>query len=86
MTLTVTIITPERSYPPLAADHVTLPAFDGQVGIRTGHAAMICQLGEGLLHVKKGAGDIRYHLAGGIARIEDDTIQILAERVSASDD
>ena len=33
MPLTVHIITPERSWEPMVADRVTLPAFDGQVGI-----------------------------------------------------
>ena len=44
MTLTVQIITPDRSLPEYRADHVTLPAFDGDVGIRTGHAPFVCLL------------------------------------------
>ena len=41
MPLTVHIITPERSWEPMVADSVTLPAFDGEVGILTKHALRV---------------------------------------------
>jgi F-type H+-transporting ATPase subunit epsilon len=81
--LTVQIITPAKSLPRMQAEHVTLPAFDGEVGIRPGHAAFICQLGKGLLHVKLGAEDQCFRLRGGVARVEHDSVQILAERIEA---
>lgn len=77
--LQVAIITPEQRFPEQTAAHVTLPAFDGEVGIRPGHAAFVCQLGSGLLHVKNGAEDTRYRLAGGVAEVADDHVHILAE-------
>lgn len=79
--LTVSIITPERSLPAMEAEHVTLPAFDGEVGIRTGHAPFICQLGTGLLHVKKAGSDTRYQLSAGVAQVEKNEIHILAEKI-----
>ena len=79
--LSVRIITPERSLPAKQADHVTLPAFDGEVGIRSGHAAFICQLGTGILHVKLAGADERFQLRGGVARVENNEVQVLAEYI-----
>lgn len=82
MTLTVTIITPERSLPPIQADHVTLPAIDGEVGIRTGHTAYVCQLGMGHLKVKSATqADTVMALKGGVAQVAKDQVRILAESV-----
>lgn len=80
--LTVTIITPERSLAPIQADHVTLPAFDGEVGIRTGHQAYVCQLGVGHLKIKSSTqADTIMALKGGVAQVLKDQVKILAESV-----
>lgn len=80
--LTVTIITPERSLAPIQADHVTLPAFDGEVGIRTGHSAYVCQLGTGHLKIKSSThADTVLALRGGVAQVAKDQVKILAESV-----
>jgi len=80
--LTVTIITPERSLAPIQADHVTLPAFDGEVGIRTGHQAYVCQLGFGHLKIKSSTqADTVMALKGGVAQVLKDHVKILAESV-----
>jgi F-type H+-transporting ATPase subunit epsilon len=81
--LQVEIITPEQKLPLCQAEHVTLPAFDGEVGIRRGHAAFICQLGDGLLHVKNGDEDQQYQVSGGVAQVERDVVRVLAEWVEA---
>ena len=82
MTLTVQIITPDRSLPEYRADHVTLPAFDGEVGIRTGHAPFVCLLGMGNLSIKsESQANVVLALKGGVAQIADDQLKILAESV-----
>ena len=78
--LNVRIITPERSLEPMPADHVTLPAFDGEVGIRTGHAAFVCLLGTGVLRVKNTTtADTVMAVRGGVAQVEKDVVTVLAE-------
>jgi F-type H+-transporting ATPase subunit epsilon len=86
MTLTVNIITPERSLPTFSADHVTLPAFDGEVGIRTGHAPFVCLLGIGNVRIKsQTVADTVMALRGGVAQVVDNDVKILAESVAEAD-
>ncbi len=76
----VRIITPERVLPEYQADHVTLPAFDGEVGVRTGHAAMVCLLGPGLLRLKSSThADEVFALKGGVAQVSKKGLDVLAE-------
>lgn len=87
MALTVSIITPEKAWEPMPADQVTLPAFDGQVGILPNHAAFVTQLGEGELLLKRtNEADHSYALRGGVAQVLDDEIRILAEWVVDTDE
>lgn len=82
MTLTVEIITPERKLDALNADHVTLPAFDGEFGVRSGHAPYVVLLGEGVLKLKsESEADNQFALKGGVAQIQQNTIYVLAESV-----
>lgn len=83
MSLTVHVITPERSLPPYQADHVTLPAFDGEVGIRTGHAPFVSQLGTGLLRLKNETqANLVLALKGGVAQVVNNEVKVLAESVA----
>ncbi|MDA3963791.1 MAG: ATP synthase F1 subunit epsilon [Planctomycetota bacterium] len=86
--LTVKIITPERSWEPKQYDSVTLPAFDGQVGILVNHAPFVCQLGRGVLRLrsKQAANDLDLALSGGVAQVADNEVRILAESVVAVDE
>ena len=82
MTLSVEIITPERKLDAIEADHVTLPAFDGEFGVRTGHAPYVVLLGEGILQLKSSASaNDQFALKGGVAQIQQNTIYVLAESV-----
>jgi len=83
MTLTVKLITPEKTLPVVEADHVTLPAFDGEVGIRTGHAPYLCQLGIGPVRVKSAThADQTWLIRGGVAQVLNNVVRILAESIS----
>lgn len=87
MSLTVRIITPETSMPELPADHVTMPAWDGEVGIRPGHAPFVCELGRGRLEVRHSTlpdGNERFVIQGGVAQVQDDELRILAESAAKS--
>lgn len=88
MPLTVTIITPESSWEPRQYDALTLPAFDGEVGILPRHAPFVCQLGRGVLRLRSGqtANDRDLALSGGVAQVADDEVRILAESVVPVDE
>ncbi len=82
MTISVSIITPERTLPAYQADHVTLPAFDGEVGIRTGHAPFVFLLGVGNLSMKSASqANVVMAVKGGVAQVVDNELKVLAEAV-----
>ena len=57
--LTVSVISPEAVLFEGTTDSVVAPAFDGQVGILTGHAPMVTLLGKGELRLGEGASGSR---------------------------
>ena len=87
MALTIAIITPEVCLPPREADAVVLPACDGQVGILPRHADFVCLLGAGVLILKSDDGSsARIAVQGGIARVANDEIRVLAEHVRPAEE
>ena len=79
--LTVSVISPEAVLFEGTTDSVVAPAFDGEVGILTGHAPMLTLLGEGEL--KLGAGDgQRLKVSGGFLQVVDDTVRVVTEHAS----
>ena len=56
--LTVSVISPEAVLFEGTTDSVVAPAFDGEVGILTGHAPMMTLLGKGELRLgdRRGSG------------------------------
>ena len=52
--LTVSVISPEAVLFEGTTESVVAPAFDGQVGILTGHAPMVTLLGKGELCLGEG--------------------------------
>ncbi len=79
--LTVSVISPEAVLFEGTADTVVAPAFDGQVGILTGHAPMVTLLGTGELRV--GAAGQRFQVRGGFLQVVDDTVRVVTEHASA---
>lgn len=78
--LKVAVISPERVVFEGEADSVVAPAFDGEVGILTGHAPMMTLLGRGSLRVTRGAEALRFVVEGGFLQVVDDTVRVVTER------
>ena len=56
------------------------PAWDGQVGILPSHAPMLSLVGVGELTVDRpGGGSASFHVAGGVLKVERDTVTVLTE-------
>ena len=81
--LTVSVISPEAVLFEGTADTVVAPAFDGLVGILTGHAPMMTLLGEGELQVGTGGGQ-RFTVSGGFLQVVDNTVTVLSESATAA--
>lgn len=82
MALNVRIVSPERVAFEGEASSLVAPAWDGQVGILPGHAPMIALLGAGELSVDQvGGGSISRFVAGGVLKVLEDRVTVLAEYV-----
>ena len=82
--LKVSVISPEAVLFEGDADAVVAPAFDGEVGILTGHAAMVTLLGRGNLRVGSGASARRFQVEGGFLQVADNVVRIVTERAAAA--
>jgi F-type H+-transporting ATPase subunit epsilon len=80
--LHVSVISPERVLYEGDADSVVAPAFDGEVGILTGHAAMMTLLGSGELRIGTSSAH-RFHVEGGFLQVADNHVRVVTERAAA---
>ena len=78
----VSVISPERTLFEGEAESVVAPAFDGEVGILTGHAPMMTLLGRGVLRLG-GPGGARFQIEGGFLQVVDDQVRVVTEKATA---
>ena len=77
--LTVSVISPEAVLFEGTTESVVAPAFDGEVGILTGHAPMMTLLGQGQLRL---GGGQRFRVQGGFLQVVDDQVRVVTEHAS----
>jgi F-type H+-transporting ATPase subunit epsilon len=77
MTLTLRILSPDRSVYDGTADEVILPSTTGQLGILTGHVAMLTALDSGVLRVREGNAWQSIALMGGFAEVDANEVTVL---------
>jgi len=82
--LKVSVISPEAVLFEGDAESVVAPAFDGEVGILTGHAPMVTLLGRGQLRVGSGSGARRFDVEGGFLQVADNLVRVVTERAAAA--
>ena len=80
--LNVSVISPERVLFEGDASSVVAPAFDGEVGILTGHAPMMTLLGKGTLRVEA-VGNQRFNVEGGFLQVVDDQVRVVTEKATS---
>lgn len=80
MTLTVRVITPDKTVWDATAEEVILPATSGLLGILTGHAPLLTAVGTGVLRVKSAGKWSAIALLGGFAEVEKNDVTILVNR------
>lgn len=81
--LKVSVISPEASLFEGEATSVVAPAFDGEVGILTGHAPMMTLLGKGELRIE-GGNARRFTIEGGFLQVVQNQVRVVTERGSAA--
>jgi F-type H+-transporting ATPase subunit epsilon len=78
--LKVSVISPEAILFEGSSDSVVAPAFDGEVGILTGHAPMVTLLGQGTLRLGNGKS---FTVKGGFVQVVDDVVRVVTEHAAA---
>lgn len=81
-TVHCTIVTPERAIYETDAESVTLPAWDGEIGILPKHARLLARLGVGVLRVTSGGVTRELLVEGGFAQVADDQVTVLTDSAS----
>ncbi|MFN7942419.1 MAG: ATP synthase F1 subunit epsilon [Thermoanaerobaculia bacterium] len=82
-TFRISVVTPEREVLATEATSVSLPAFDGELGVLAHRAPFLAKLGAGILRVADAAGaERRLFVAGGFAQMVDDRLTLLTEEAS----
>jgi F-type H+-transporting ATPase subunit epsilon len=79
--LHISVISPESLLFEGDAPSVVAPAYDGEVGILTGHAPMLTLLGKGTLRVGDGPS---FSVAGGFLQVVDNQVRVVTEKAAKS--
>jgi F-type H+-transporting ATPase subunit epsilon len=77
--LRVSVISPEASLFEGDATSVVAPAFDGELGILTGHAPLMTLLGKGELRVEEAGSTRRFAVDGGFLQVLGNHVRIVTE-------
>jgi F-type H+-transporting ATPase subunit epsilon len=80
--LKVSLISPESVLFEGEADSVVAPAYDGEVGILTGHAPLMALLGRGELRLGSGSTR-RFNVSGGFMQVLDNAVRVVTEKAEA---
>jgi len=85
-TFQLSVVTPEREVLAVEARFVALPAFDGEIGVLPKRAALLTQLGSGMLRIEEaGGGKRQLFVSGGFAQMVDDKLTLLTEEAREAD-
>ena len=87
MTLTVRVISPDKTVWDAQAEEVILPSTTGQLGILTGHAPLLSALDTGVMRVRatKNSNWQAIALLGGFAEVENNEVTILVNGAETGD-
>ncbi len=81
--LRVSVISPERALYEGDATTVVAPAFDGELGILTGHAPLMTLLGKGVLRVDGAGESKRFTVEGGFLQVVNNQVRVVTEKGAA---
>ena len=75
--LKVSVISPEAVLFEGETDAVVAPAYDGEIGILTGHAPLMALLGNGQLRL--GESGQRFNVSGGFLQVINNDVRVVTE-------
>ena len=75
-----TIITPQQQVFDGQVNYISLPAWDGQLGIEINRAPLLVQLGDGILTLKQQGSETKLlFVSGGFAQMTGEQLTILTD-------
>ncbi len=80
--LKVSVISPEAVLFEGETDAVVAPAYDGEIGILTGHAPLMALLGSGKLRLGGGGGP-SFTVSGGFMQVLNNDVRVVTEEATA---
>ena len=81
--LKVSVISPEAVLFQGETESVIAPAYDGEIGILTGHAPLMALLGDGELRLGGRSGR-RFNVSGGFMQVLNNDVRIVTEKATAA--
>lgn len=80
-TFEIEIATPEKLVVRQQAESAQIPGKDGYMGILAGHAALLSELGSGVLSIISAGKTASFNVTGGYVEVRDNRVRVLADRV-----
>ena len=80
------IVTPERTVLDESVDFVSIPMYDGELGVLPGRAPLIGRLGPGELRTRRGNEIHRFFVDGGFAQVNHNVVTVLTARAQRAED
>ncbi len=84
--LHLVVITPEKKILDQAADSAVIPAHDGELGILSDRAPIMCELGVGQVRYESGGTTHRLLIDGGFAQVHHNNVTVLTPAVYGPSD
>jgi F-type H+-transporting ATPase subunit epsilon len=81
--LKVSVISPEAVLFEGETDSVVAPAYDGEIGILTGHAPLMALLGNGKLRLGASGGP-SFTVSGGFMQVLNNDVRVVTEKATAA--
>ncbi|QDV26887.1 ATP synthase F1 subunit epsilon [Aureliella helgolandensis] len=75
------VVTPEQTELDVTADSITVPLFDGEMGILKGHSPLVGRLGYGALNVKNASQTDSYFIEGGFVQVSENVVSVLTDKL-----
>ena len=82
---TVEIISPDKSILKTEAVEVTIPSYEGQMGILKDHIPLITFLRPGLIIIKENSGEKKFFIEDGTVEFSNNSLLILTSTAKSLD-
>ena len=82
---TVEIISPDQSILKSEATEVTIPSYEGQMGILRDHIPIITFLRPGLIIIKENSGEKKFFIEDGTVEFSNNSLLILTSTAKSLD-